>query len=343
MHEFGVIIGRFEPFHNAHYELVKFALSRVNSLIVVLGSDSQAKTIKNPWSTTERINMISACFTPEENDRIEFVRAKDYLYNNNLWLTAVQENIDAITEGTKDVVLIGHKKDKSSFYLDLFPQWEFIESGDLSTGMDATRVRNLYFTCDLLDIQKLVPHPVFNIIQRDMMQDATQPRAEFMKLKEEFHHIAEYKEMWASAPFPPTFVTVDAVVIKSGHILVVRRRGHPGKGLIALPGGFIKSDEMVIDSCLRELKEETAIKVPKDELVQSLCDQRVFDHPNRSLRGRTITHAFCFNLGNGPLPKVKGEDDADKAWWMALRDVFAHEESFFEDHGHIIQHFINKF
>jgi bifunctional NMN adenylyltransferase/nudix hydrolase len=343
MHEFGVFIGRFQPFHNAHFEAVKFALTKVKKLIVVLGSASQAKTIKNPWSSDERIMMILSCFSDEERQRFDFVTAKDYLYNDNLWLTAVQEEISELTEGEKDIVLIGHRKDRSSFYLSLFPQWEFIETGDLHRGIDATRVRNLYFSCDLVGIKHLVPQPVHEILKHDMMEDSTHPRAEFIKLKEEFQHISEYKEMWKSAPFPPTFVTVDAVVIKSGHVLVVRRKGHPGKGLIALPGGFVNHNELIIDSCLRELKEETSIKLSREELLASLRDQRVFDHPNRSLRGRTITHAYCFNLGHGPLPKVKGDDDADKAWFMPLRDVFAKEESFFEDHFHVISHFAHKF
>jgi bifunctional NMN adenylyltransferase/nudix hydrolase len=94
---------------------------------------------------------------------------------------------------------------------------------------------------------------------------------------------------------------------------------------------------------LRELKEETGIALPKDELKKRIVDQRVFDHPNRSLRGRTITHAYCMNLGFGDLPNVKGNDDADKAWWMSLRDVNRNEEQFFEDHFHIIQHFVHKF
>ena len=158
-----------------------------------------------------------------------------------------------------------------------------------------------------------------------------------------FSSLEKYKEMWNSSPFPPVFVTVDAVVIKSGHVLVVRRRGYPGKGLLALPGGFINESEFLVDACVRELKEETQIKLPKDELKKRIIDQHVFDHPGRSLRGRTITHAFCFDLGKGDLPKVKGDDDAEKAFWMPLRDVFTQEEKFFEDHCHILSYFVKKF
>jgi bifunctional NMN adenylyltransferase/nudix hydrolase len=158
-------------------------------------------------------------------------------------------------------------------------------------------------------------------------------------LYDEYRHVIDYKAMWSSAPFPPMFVTTDAVVIKSGHVLVVRRRGQPGKGLLALPGGFLREDEKVVDGCIRELKEETRIGIPKDELMKRIKGQKVFDHPSRSLRGRTITHAFEIDLGAGALPKVKGDDDAEKAFWMPLRDVMRCEEEFFEDHFHIINYF----
>ena len=59
-------------------------------------------------------------------------------------------------------------------------------------------------------------------------------------LVEEQAYIKRYKDIWADAPYAPTFVTTDAVVIQSGHVLLVKRRTAPGKGLWALPGGFLK-------------------------------------------------------------------------------------------------------
>lgn len=165
---------------------------------------------------------------------------------------------------------------------------------------------------------------------------------EFDRLHNEYHHIIDYKSKWASSPFPPTFNTVDAIVICSGHVLVVRRKGSPGKGLIALPGGFLNVNERIVDGCVRELKEETGIRISQHDLKNKIVDEKVFDHPNRSLRGRTITHAFCIDLGKGELPVVKGMDDADKAWWMSLNEISDREYEFFEDHAHIIKYFISR-
>lgn len=341
MHEFGVYIGRFQPFHTAHLEKVRFALQWVNNLIMVIGSDNQARTIKNPFSTAERKEMIRAAVGKELSDRITFVAARDYLYNDNLWITAVQRSVSDVIENINankadDVVLIGHHKDASSFYLKLFPQWKYLDGGMTDTT-SATKIRQLYFELDKIGIKNFVPASVNQFLLTFM------DSPEFSRLHEEYHHILNYRAQWEGAPFPPVFVTTDAVVIRSGHVLVVRRRASPGKGLIALPGGYLQQNEKIIDGCVRELKEETGIKLPASDLKEAICDNRVFDHPQRSLRGRTITHASCINLGHGELPQVKGMDDADKAWWMALRDVFSQEDKFFEDHFHIISYFVNRF
>ena len=343
----GVFIARLQPFHWAHVDIVKLAIRENDHVVIVLGSACQAKTIKNPWTTDERELMIRKSLSVEVNSHISVVSAKDYFYNNNMWLSSLQSALGAVkVNGAEvdlddcDVTLYGHDKDKSTFYLYLFPKWKLNDVGNLRTEfqhLDATLVRSLFFTGQMDELKKFVPPEVYKMLCAELCTGT------YQNLVEEFRHITEYKALWASAPYPPTFVTTDAVLIKSGHVLVTVRGGYPGKGLLALPGGYLNQDERIIDGCLRELKEETRIAVDKNELMKAIVDQRVFDHPDRSLRGRTITHGFCMNLGSGELPKVKGSDDAAKALWMPLRDVYRREEDFFEDHFAIIFFFSSKF
>jgi len=135
---------------------------------------------------------------------------------------------------------------------------------------------------------------------------------------------------------------VDAVVIQSGHVLMIRRRSEPGKGLWALPGGFLNAntDRSVLEACIRELREETGIKVPAPVLKGNVKRNKVFDAIDRSARGRTITHAFHIELPDGELPRVKGQDDADKAKWVPISAVKS--EDCFEDHWEIIQYFLGN-
>ena len=118
-------------------------------------------------------------------------------------------------------------------------------------------------------------------------------------------------------------------------MLVVRRRVHPGRGLIALPGGSLHQDERVVDGMLRELREETGVKVPRPVLEGSTAASQVFDAPERSARGRVITHAYLIQLKAGALPAVCGADDADRAFRLSLADLHAPVENCFEDHVQI--------
>jgi bifunctional NMN adenylyltransferase/nudix hydrolase len=106
--------------------------------------------------------------------------------------------------------------------------------------------------------------------------------------------------------------------------------------LYALPGGFIGHEELLSDSIIRKLKEETQIKVPVPVLLGSIKNQVVFDAPFRSDRGRTITHAFYIELRNEKtLPKIKHGGEAENCIWMPLGKLNSME--MFEDHYFIIQ------
>ncbi len=86
--------------------------------------------------------------------------------------------------------------------------------------------------------------------------------------------------------------------------------------------------------------EETHCDVPEATLRAALQSVAVFDHPDRSQRGRTITHAHYFDLGNAPLPAVQADDDALQAEWIPVGQIAALEAEFFEDHFHMLDHFL---
>lgn len=336
-YNYAVFIGRFQPIHKAHLQVIKQALAEAKELIMVLGSAKSARSIKNPFTYEERVEMIKAALTPEELPKVHFVPARDYHYNDNHWLAEVQQRINAITHGDQNVCLVGKYKDASSWYLKLFSQWDFVpaESGD----MDATNARNILLdkNKNWADVATMLPIGTFDYIVDHFIKSEAH-----INLIEEFAFILAYKDKWANVPFPVTFNTCDAVVVCSGHVLVVKRKFNPGKGLYALPGGFLKQTETLEAGALRELKEETGIKVHAPVLKSHIVESRVFDHPGRSLRGRTITTAFYIKLPDGELPEVKGSDDAEVAVWLPLMDVMAMEREFFDDHSHIIRYFINR-
>jgi bifunctional NMN adenylyltransferase/nudix hydrolase len=335
-HDVAVLIGRFQPFHGGHLSLVAAALDRADRLLLLLGSHRCAPDTRNPWSSEERERMIRAALPAEWQRRLEVIPIRDHLYSDNLWLAEVQQKVLAVTDEEDRVLLVGHRKDRSSYYLDLFPQWNF-QDVPLKSAIHSTAIRQAYFSgVDDSQWATHVPEAV-----RTFLTDYLET-GRYRWLRQEADYIAGYRQLWSVAPYPPTFVTTDAVVVQSGHVLVVRRRVRPGQGLIALPGGYLDQQERVVDGMLRELPEETGLKVPRPVLEGSIADRNVFDAPGRSQRGRVITHAFLIQLQGGVLPSVRGGHDAEKAFWMPLADIYAHEDTFFEDHVQIIQHFISR-
>ena len=330
-----VLIGRFQIFTEAHMSVVQQALEKAHNLIIVVGSSFAARSIRNSFTAQERIGMISNSLTEEERGRVHLVPVADHPYNYAKWLSEVQGAVHAIAfsdwrAGPTNIGLIGHDKDHSSSYLKSFPQWKRVEVESYGT-VNATDIREYYFSEGYEGHRHIEGTRIF-------LSDFYDSDAYDM-LHNEFEHVKDYKKQWEDAPYPPTFHTVDALVVQSGHILLVKRGAQPGEGLTALPGGFINEYETRQDAVLRELREETKIKVPQPVLAGSIDSVKTFDDPYRSARGRTITTAYLINLKpDDKFPEVKGSDDAVKAFWVPLSEL--NREEMFEDHYHIIEYMV---
>lgn len=345
-----VFIGRFQPLHNGHKAVIEAALEQAKEVVVVVGSSFAARNIRNPFTFEERKAMIEAVFPYATGNkalfdplkRLHIVPVSDYPYDDNKWVNAIQKIVDETVPHAKDVGLIGHSKDSTSYYLNIFPRWKnHVEVADVG-GINATDIRKALLgnNEEGLDPTTVMPKEAVRVVSKIIANGPDGYSDSWMTLRAEYYMIKKYKEAWKAAPFPPTFMTVDAVVVQSGHILLVKRGDMPGKGLFALPGGFLNQEETMLDGAIRELKEETKIKVPPKILKDRVKESKTFDAPNRSARGRTITQAFFINLGVGELPKVKGSDDAEKAFWVPLNEVGKQRDRFFEDHAFIVDYFV---
>ena len=329
-----VLIGRFQPFHAAHLLLAHRATANCQQLIFICGSANQPRTYKNPFNFDERRMMIKAA-AGSLAITLQVEPNPDTIYNDQAWAVRVQALVAKHTKPGDKVGIIGHKKDPSSFYLGMFPQWGF-EEVELLEPLDASDIRNLYFKRDvnMNFIRNVVPQSTFDFLSQ------FKETHEYEQIIREREFITEHNKQYAGLKYPPIFSTADSVVICSGHVLMIKRRAEPGKGLWALPGGYVNAntDKTVEDAAIRELREETMIKVPAPVLRGSIVRSKVFDAIDRSPRGRIITHAFYIQLPDGELPKVKGSDDAEKARWVPIAEV--RSEECFEDHYEIIQHFL---
>ena len=364
-----VFIGRFQPFHNGHKAVIDTALEKAKEVVIVVGSSFQSRNIRNPFTFEERKTMIKAVY-PQDN--VKVVPISDYPYDDNKWINAIQKVVDDSVPDAKEIGLIGHSKDSTSYYLNIFPRWKNHVEVDNVGGINATdiRIALLGDNKENISMVELMPLTVIKVIAKIIGSGPDGYNENWLTIRSEYAMIDKYKKpykklsyedmaQWLASnsgsgldmaellmkfdkefrpQFPPTYHTVDAVVVQSGHILLVKRGGMPGKGLWALPGGFLNQDETMLDGAIRELKEETKIKVPLPVLKGSIKESKTFDAPKRSSRGRTITQAFFIDLGVGELPKVKGSDDAELARWIPFNDL--RQEDFFEDHWAICDHFL---
>jgi bifunctional NMN adenylyltransferase/nudix hydrolase len=364
-----VFIGRFQPFHMEHKRIIEVALEKSKHVLVLVGSSGKARTIRNPFTYQERRDMIQQNFPhprigvgseayalpAHEMPQLVIRSLFDKTYNDSAWIKQVQTLVNSVAmdianpglanqvfkpNGIKNlkIGLIGASKDNTSYYLKMFPQYKSVNV-EIENDVHATAIREAFLDVDpsvrhfTFYGQDIVPNSVKIFLNKFAITDA------YKQLQSELKFVRNYKKQWSAAPYPVKHMTVDAVVEQSGHILLVRRRSEPGKGLWALPGGHLEEFERLEDGAIRELREETKIKVPDAVLRGSIVAEKTFDDPYRSTIGRVITQAFHIKLADATsLPKVKGSDDAEKAVWVPIGEL--REEDFFDDHYFIIQYFL---
>lgn len=338
--DLAVYIGRFQPFHLGHAHAVKRGLELASHVLILTGTTGGPRTIKNPWTSDERYSMIAWQFHSELADgKLMIDEILDHPHSDTEWIAGVLSAVRFHHPEAKRIILIGHEKDASSFYLRMFPQWKFVDVGyeQLGNGdfvIDATKIREQLFKKQPQYIRGLVDPHVFNYLSSCCQKDSW-----FQELATEFEFIQKYRASWASAPFPPIFVTTDAVVVGAGHVLLVKRGQNPGKGLWALPGGFLDQVEGIEQGAIRELIEETNIKLQPEVLERLIHAVKVFDRRGGVScedRGRIITHAHLIKLDDTrELPKVRGADDAAAARWVPLDEVS--RSNMFSDHYFILE------
>lgn len=340
MLDIAVLIGRFQPVHNGHLALLHEAARQARRVLVIVGSAFQARTPKNPFTWQERAALIERSAGAALEGRLIVRPARDY-YDEPRWAEVVRQEVARIAPPDASVALVGHFKDASSDYLHAFPGWQLISVARRGQ-MDATRLRDAWLGADDADVQAtLAPFTDEAPAATLALLQTLAGTPTYARLQSEWRMLRNYHQAWAAAPYPPVFVTVDALLHCAGHVLLIQRGHAPGKDLWALPGGFLEPRDTLWQSCLRELREETGCAVTEAQLRASLQDVVAFDHPDRSQRGRTITHVHHFDLGDRPLPKVQGGDDAATARWAAVDELAGMESVFFEDHFQILDKFLH--
>lgn len=338
--DLAVLIGRFQPFHEGHLSLLRQALDAATHVVVVIGSAFQARSPKHPFTWEERAEMVRRALPALEQQRVMFVPVRDY-FNEARWLAAVRRGVaqalaEHSVEKPSSTVLVGHIRDATREYLREFPEWS-LQLGESLPIRPASAMRDAIFAAPskaLVELAKEIPASTADFL-RDWSAQSL-----FEALQQEAAVLREYDASWASAPYPPVLVTVDCVVKCQDKVLLIERGHAPGKGLLAVPGGFLEQRETTLQAALRELDEETHLALPPATLRAALRANDVFDRPDRSQRGRTITHGHFFDLGERELPSLQADDDAAAADWVPIPHLLEREDRFLDDHFQMLDHYL---
>lgn len=340
-----VVIGRFPVCLHAHSAMIERALAESSQVLVLIRSAFHPRIPRDPFTWEERSELVIASMRPELRERhLGFMPLRDYS-DPKRWAAQVRENVDLLSNMADFDKVRLYVEASPAWKCPAFEGWERVQGVDADEH-DASRLLAMFLQAASAPggqrpIDEALAHA------ETMVAPAVLERLRAWTREPGFAHLtAEQQALdaaraeWSAAPYEPIFTTVDCVVQCAGQVLLVKRKHHPGQGLWALPGGFVEPRETLADGAMRELIEETALAIDPAELPAALRDVRVFDQPDRSQRGRSITHAHYFYLGEGEPPAVLGSDDAADARWFALDEIPALEEQLFEDHFQILDEMI---
>lgn len=304
----GFLVARLQPLHSGHRHLIREAAKQVKELIVFIGSANQCRSIRNPFTYLERRDMLIQFLRHEGIKNVGICPLNDYPYTDAQWIADVRAVMDAHV----DVTFFGHMKEGNN-YLNFFPDYKYVNI-DSDIKINATGIRqNMFETND--------PR-----IHADV-------RADYAYFKKEAETFSVY-------PYPETlkFSCADVIVECSGHIILIQRIRAPGRNTWALPGGFVEQRETYLDAAIRELREETGVKVPEKVLRGSIVKSEMFDSPNRGHGIPRVTMVQYIKIQpnpDGTLPDIKPADDALDAKWIPINEAL-NTYFMFDDHKEIL-------
>jgi 8-oxo-dGTP diphosphatase len=128
-------------------------------------------------------------------------------------------------------------------------------------------------------------------------------------------------------------VTVDLVVFTLRDdelsVLTVRRGVPPYRGRWALPGGFVREEEGLVDAAQRELAEETGLasSVHLEQLA-------TYGAPRRDPRMRVVSVAYLALAAE--LQEPAAGTDASDARWSRVADLLSGPSRLAFDHSEIL-------
>jgi len=150
-------IGRFQPFHYGHLEVIRKILNENDELIIAIGSAQESHTKQNPFTAGERFEIIRSNLVAERFDlaKIYIVPVED-IKRNSLWVAHVKSLVpkfDKVYSNEPLVKILFNEAGVKVIKTPLFSRADY----------SSTNVRNTILSCG--NWEKLVPRPTYEYIE----------------------------------------------------------------------------------------------------------------------------------------------------------------------------------
>jgi len=151
----GLVIGRFQPFHKGHLEVMRTIANECDSIIVGIGSAQYSHTLENPFTAGERHLMISRSLREDDLAKVSIVPVMD-INRYAVWVAHVASLVPPFQVVYSNNPLTKRLFSEAGYEVRASPMF----NRDLYSG---TEIRRRMLSGE--EWEALVPRPVVQVVR----------------------------------------------------------------------------------------------------------------------------------------------------------------------------------
>ena len=150
----GFYIGRFQPYHNGHHNVVQRIAEEVDELVLGIGSAGDSHSQHDPFTAGERIMMITKSLV--DSDLVTYAVPIEDLDRNSVWVSHVQSMSPTFDVAYSNNPLVIQLFEEAGVEVRQSPMYN-------RDVLEGTEVRDRMIEGD--DWEKLVPNAVVEVVE----------------------------------------------------------------------------------------------------------------------------------------------------------------------------------
>lgn len=137
-----IVIGRFQPLHNGHVNLINAACSDTDKTVIIVGSSDKYGTKSNPFTFQQREALLRSLYI---DPSIDVLPLPDHV-DDEKWLESLVTLVGAHTDSNDTVVaVVCNKDDETSKSNEIYTSFYDSVEVDMAVNISATEIRKAYF------------------------------------------------------------------------------------------------------------------------------------------------------------------------------------------------------